>query len=589
MSMTNDNGVTDRDKGPILIALIPPCNGTKEFLESLDEDIFIVSVAKYHSLYHTVDLATTTKIWTELDDIDSLSSSLQIINGNHSNNTNNRKIILDAITQLRNSEMMFLVLYFQRLITNEYFTMAIRRLISVETHAEALIQTATNILDTQLNFRMSDTIDVLMPQNLEKAQKMSLKEAKASFYTVNKLICCSTKSADMDFLKSAIKYSWTSKRMLRFIRWGREVPRLSLEDLIRNNVQQFVVSGRYYTVSDLASSFKSWELFYSSAKLGKLSHADIAAHLGYQMDSHGLVQPIGHVKKLPPSESPTKSPSPSKWAAWSSNSCLLSRISSNKNFLMAARIKLSDGSSEGKSDLQLQMEAKIAALEEKLLETEAVVRSERLAADRECEAADSKERQLAKETASQKNVRNNSSNQQMLERLREEVAALSRHNTNLLNEQQQLETCSQTVRAHQQAVDVLSEEVSGLQSQLADLEAVNASKVQELIELKLAVCELNDKVDRTKNAARRLMAASGKGSNNKVKTESIGSMSSISQLSDEKRGGGTSEVGQDDITGLLNFKLGLGSGLASKPEMGRRIAVRFERSATVSSVDSYEY
>jgi len=217
-----------------------------------------------------------------------------------------------------------------------------------------------------------------------------------------------------------------------------------------------------------------------------------------------------------------------------------------------------------------------------------------LAADRECDVADSKEKQLAREAANQKlTISSNSiSNQQLLERLRDEVSALSRHNTLLMNEQQQLESCSQTVRTHQSAVEVLTDEVGGLQSQLLDWEALNASKVQELIELKLAVCELSDKVDRTKNAARRLLAASGKSSSNGMRKGSLGSVSSLSQLSDDRRskgGSSNNEVGQNEVTGLLNFKLGLGTVLTPKPESGRRIAVRFERSTTVTSVDSYEY
>lgn len=92
------------------------------------------------------------------------------------------------------------------------------------------------------------------------------------------------------------------------------------------------------------------------------------------MDDNGLVLPLSHAKKLQPatvsSGSPEKSSlTSSKWAAWSSNSCLLSRINYHH--------PLSDTSQDGKgnesSTMQMQMEARIVALKEQLLQSEAVV------------------------------------------------------------------------------------------------------------------------------------------------------------------------------------------------------------------------
>lgn len=135
-------------------ALVPPCSGTREFLESLKEDILTISVSKFHSLYHSIDLDTAIKVWTELDNFDSLPSSFQTIygGGKRSINANDRKSILDAVKQLRNSEMMFLVMYFQKLITKDYFDMAIRRIVVIESHAQAIIQVASSIVNTQNNF-----------------------------------------------------------------------------------------------------------------------------------------------------------------------------------------------------------------------------------------------------------------------------------------------------------------------------------------------------------------------------------------------------------------------------------------------------
>lgn len=49
----------------------------------------------------------------------------------------------------------------------------------------------------------------------------------------------------------ALSVAVQSKRAVRFIRWGMEVPVVSFEELIKANLTTFLTTGRYVTTYDI--------------------------------------------------------------------------------------------------------------------------------------------------------------------------------------------------------------------------------------------------------------------------------------------------------------------------------------------------
>ena len=87
-------------------------------------------------------------MWLDLGNSEKLSAELTIINGKKSVDSRDRKNISSKINHLRNSEIMYLVLYFQKYITFEYFELGLRKVISDEAHAEVVINSAKELVNT---------------------------------------------------------------------------------------------------------------------------------------------------------------------------------------------------------------------------------------------------------------------------------------------------------------------------------------------------------------------------------------------------------------------------------------------------------
>eukprot|EP01036_Dinobryon_divergens_P024858 gene24858-33346_t len=596
---------TNLDRAPVLIALVPICGGSEEFTEYLNEDVKTVSTTQHISLFNTTDIRTVTKMWLDLGNSENLSAELTVTNGKKSLDSRDRKNICSKINHLRNSEMMYLVLYFQKFITFEYFELGLRKVISNEAHAEVVINSAKELVNSSNPFKFTDTVDIRMNENFEGTQRDVRKEAKTLIYSHNGLICCSCMTANQDFLKSLLKYSWGAKRMVRFIRWDHEIPRITFEEIIQRNIAQLFRTGRYYTLSELTLSYCSWTDFYSSAtaKTKRLSHSDLAAFLCSVMDSDGFVQPLGQVKKEASGENSSRSAS--RWSSWSN-------ISTLARLPPALDGQQPDGNVEGR------LAARIAFLEARLLQSEEEVLRERQSAESQLAVAKRKEEELNSSSPIHKSRSSIVTGD--IVQLQSEVAALKEQKFALQTSLSQAETLSQLVLRLENQVAADRDDTSRLAVTVAELEEHNAAKISELIELKLSVCDLADKVERKKKTLRSL--ATNAASTRKMKPDNITVYNSAkggtkgsklsskervsiespsldgsrsSKLSNYSSGSGNSD--QNPLSLMQNLTLsqlggqGAQGSLSSirRIDSGRHIAVRFERSPTIASVESIEY
>jgi hypothetical protein len=274
-----------------------------------------------------------------------------------------------------------------------------------------------------------------------------------------------------------------------------------------------------------------------------------------------------------------------------------------------------------------RLAARIAFLETRLLQSEEEVIRERQSADSQLTAAKRKEEEL-------KTVQNSCSSPIHKSRssivtgdighLQSEVAALKEQKFALQTSLSQAETLSQLVLRLENQVTVYRDDTSQLAVTVAELEAQNAAKISELIELKLSVCDLADKVERKKKTLRSL--ATNAASIRKMKPDNISAFNSAkggtkgSKLSNKERmsiespsldgsrssklsnyssgsGNSNSNSDQNPLSLMQNLTLahlggqGAQGSLSSirRIDSGRHIAVRFERSPTIASIDSIEY
>eukprot|EP01034_Spumella_vulgaris_P022411 gene22411-28535_t len=140
------------------------------------------------------------------------------------------------------------------------------------------------------------------------------------------LICWGNTNLSPDFYKETLSFAAKNSRVVRFIRWGQEIPAVSLKELAERNVKRFLSTGRYASISKLALFHLHAEKQRTSARNGKFSHFDLARAAGYDMDLMGrvtLVTEESEKKNKMSRRSSTGSASPqtpkiheTKWSKW---------------------------------------------------------------------------------------------------------------------------------------------------------------------------------------------------------------------------------------------------------------------------------
>jgi hypothetical protein len=140
------------------------------------------------------------------------------------------------------------------------------------------------------------------------------------------LICWGNTNLSPDFYKETLSFAAKNSRVVRFIRWGQEIPACTLKELAERNVKRFLSTGRYASISKLALFHLHAEKQRSSARNGKFSHFDLARAAGYDMDLMGrvtLVTEESEKRGKLSRRSSTGSASPStnkivdtKWSKW---------------------------------------------------------------------------------------------------------------------------------------------------------------------------------------------------------------------------------------------------------------------------------
>ena len=264
------------------------------------------------------------------------------------------------------------------------------------------------------------------------------------------------------------------------------------------------------------------------------------------------------------------------------------------------------------------MTKRIAFLESKLTKSKSEEEMERKAADAQTKLAETRELEL-----NALNRRKTTATADT-ERLRSELAALEEQNLAMRTSISQAETLSQLILRTENEVAAEREETAQLAKDLLELETQNSIKVQELIDLKLTVCDLSDQLDRKKKTLRlhgyNGLNANGieikivDGGSNLKKPLSRNNSSAVSPKRtparsapdspgtldgsrNSKRSSNSSNTNSDRLLDQpISIIRGLGFPSQVQPslspsgiESGRHIAVKFERNPSLAPVECLDY
>lgn len=96
---------------------------------------------------------------------------------------------------------------------------------------------------------------------------------KAAIKTEPGVICWGNNNVEPVYYREILNTAYKYKRVVRFVRWGQELPSCSLKDLFKRSILQFLKTGRYVESFEIAKNWAKAELFFKEC--GSATHNDI--------------------------------------------------------------------------------------------------------------------------------------------------------------------------------------------------------------------------------------------------------------------------------------------------------------------------
>lgn len=206
----------------------------------------------------------------------------------------------------------------------------------------------------------SATIDIFIPEAIPygvNTAKSTLRDASRICEHV--VTWSNTNLAAKDYT-DALNLAMQNKRSVRFVRWGVELPRVSLKELISRNFLRFIVSGRYIPVRAISSCLSRAEALLE----GDNSHEALAFKAGFDMDSNGILKKTSN--KGPFTKLPEVNVFEGRWKAWFSDEqvvCRLDDVGSKRVPFTGPFVVLTVESTKGGHTRWIEVEDPIAATE----------------------------------------------------------------------------------------------------------------------------------------------------------------------------------------------------------------------------------
>ena len=215
---------------------------------------------------------------------------------------------------LGNSEDMLISKYIFKLISEVDFESAISVSVGDKDLSKDLIDAVKKVVKKNNFIFTTKTYSLFIPESISFATSESLYKLKENVknkpVNVEKLVSWGNANSQIRDFDDVLVAAQISKRPVRFIRWGLEIPRVSFSELIEINIERFMKTGKYASVSHIKKSLLSVEEMLGKIKKEEiLHHSAIAKLAGYAMDCNG------HIMKGE-NRYETSSVNPTKYAAW---------------------------------------------------------------------------------------------------------------------------------------------------------------------------------------------------------------------------------------------------------------------------------
>mmetsp|Transcript_5429 Transcript_5429/g.5567 ORF Transcript_5429/g.5567 Transcript_5429/m.5567 type:complete len:422 (-) Transcript_5429:747-2012(-) len=289
------NSIRTEDKAPLLITIAPHC-GKKTYLKNLVQNgVDEVSIDDIPQLYEKVPVVTFLKQLDLENDYSGKIEASEPSNIYADKNTYGVSIF-SRISDMKDTEQGLLSLLFTGACTFKDIEVPLRSALP-EKIIEAYISVVKKAIKNNETM-VSKTIDINIAQAMTYATQTAKSSLRDMARSSDKVVVWSNTNLFPDQFADILAIAVQTKRPLRFIRWGYELPKVSFEELIERNISTFLSTGRYIPSEIIYESME-----HSSNLLAESStHEAIAYAAGYSMDSNGMLKKVNNAGPFTPSE-----------------------------------------------------------------------------------------------------------------------------------------------------------------------------------------------------------------------------------------------------------------------------------------------
>merc|ERR1712070_780700 len=107
---------------------------------------------------------------------------------------------------------------------------------------------------------MNDIISIMDDKNPKKLKENTIENLKLAIRYDTKPVAITDCIFGVNAVEMALKFASSFNRPIRFVRWGYEVQKLSLLDIIERNITKFFEEGEYTSTSVLMTFHKKGEI-----------------------------------------------------------------------------------------------------------------------------------------------------------------------------------------------------------------------------------------------------------------------------------------------------------------------------------------
>jgi hypothetical protein len=219
----------------------------------------------------------------------------------------------------------------------------------------------TVLKEIMVGYKMnSATIDIFIPEAIPYGVNTAKSTLRDASRTCERAVTWSNTNLAAKDYTDALNLAMQNKRSVRFVRWGVELPRVTLKELISRNLLRFIVSGRYIPVRAISSCLSRAEALLE----GDNSHEALAFKAGFDMDSNGILKKSSN--KGPFTKLPEVNVFEGRWKAWFSDEqavCRLDDVGGKRVPFAGPFVVLTVESTKGSHTRWTEVEDPIAATE----------------------------------------------------------------------------------------------------------------------------------------------------------------------------------------------------------------------------------